>query len=60
MSDDVFCCCKFQGDKFSKGLLALGFKPGEGCVAVIGCPSLYAGVGLYVAAASLGVAFAVR
>ena len=26
---------------------------------VIGCPTLYAGLGLYVAAASLGVAFAV-
>ena len=29
-------------------------------MAVIGCPSLYAGVGLYVAATALGVAFAVR
>lgn len=40
-------------------MLALGLKPGQGSIAVIGCTSLYAGVGMYVAANSIGVAFAV-
>ena len=40
-------------------MLALGLKPGEGSIAAIGCPTSYAGVGMSVAAISIGVVLSV-
>lgn len=40
-------------------MLAIGLKPGEGSIAVIGCPTLYAGVGMSVAAVSIGLVLSV-
>ena len=48
----------FQADEYAKGMLALGLKPGQSDLAVVGCGSNTA-VTLFVACCSIGIAYTV-